>query len=110
MADQQQEFLVNLDGITARDADALIDDLASELQRSGFEKSSRLRDDERTQDFGATLILVLGAPAVIAAIKAIRDWSVRKNAGVIIRKRNGDIIARGLESKDMKEVAKSITA
>src|ERR1051326_3349421 len=76
--DQQTEFLVSLDGLTKRDADALVDDLLTDLRRSGIKDASRLREDERTQDFGATLVLVLGTPAVLAAIKAIRDWATRK--------------------------------
>jgi hypothetical protein len=107
--DQQTEFLVSLDGLTKRDADALVDDLLTDLRRSGIKDASRLREDERTQDFGATLVLVLGTPAVLAAIKAIRDWATRKNAGVIIRKKNGDVIVKGLESKDVAEVAKSVS-
>jgi hypothetical protein len=110
MTDKEQQILVNVEGINRSEIDSLIDDLTAELQRAGFPQSSRLREDDRTQDFGATLVLVLGTPAVITAIKAIRDWSARKNAGIIIRRKNGEVIAKGLESKDMAEVAKAIVA
>jgi hypothetical protein len=107
-ADQKTEFLVSLDGLSKAETDSLVDNLLEELHRGGFKDVSRLREDERTQDFGATLILVLGTPAVIAAIKAIRDWSTRKNAAAIIRKKNGELVVKGLESKDVADVAKAL--
>lgn len=105
--EESSEFLVSLEGVNHAEAATLIDDLQTELRRNGIE-ARRTREDETTLDFGATLVLVLGAPAVVIAARALRDWANRKNAGTIIRKRNGETVVKGLESKDVAAVAQAL--
>jgi hypothetical protein len=101
------KILVSLDGVSERESDQLADDLEKEFLRNGLQVH-RQREDEATMDFGATLVLVLGAPAVVIAAKALRDWVTRKNAGAIVRKPDGEILVKGLESKDIAAVTEAI--
>lgn len=62
---------------------ATANDLAGDLKESLAEDMpdlsvGRFRDDSRTQDFGATLAIVLGSTAVTALAKGIASWLARR--------------------------------
>jgi len=89
------------------------EDLRSSLEES-LEAGGRLerrRSNPESQDFGATLVLVLGTSAVTAIAQGIRTWLAR-NSGVSI-----DIVVRGkvfrarnLGSQGVQELAKVLAA
>lgn len=66
------------------DADlATANDLAGDLVESLAEDAptlsvTRLREDSRTQDFGATIAIILGSTAVTALAKGIANWLARR--------------------------------
>lgn len=47
------------------------------------------KDDPTTQDFGATLIAVIGTPAALALARGIAAWIARKRTTIVIE-RTGD--------------------
>jgi hypothetical protein len=57
------------------------------------------RDDQESQDFGATLAIVLAGPAVVAIAKGIADW-LRRHHGVTIE----------ITTPDKKVIAQNVTA
>lgn len=64
------------------------------------------RADTNTQDFGATLVLILGTPAAIAAAKAIGDWLQKRHSAVIdINQETGHVHAEGITSRDALRIA-----
>ena len=75
------------------------------------DRVERRRTDPESQDFGATLVLVLGTTAVTAIAEGIRTWLAR-NSGVSL-----DIVvggktvrARNLDSQGVQELAKVLAA
>jgi len=70
-------------------------------------KADIRKDDPTTQDFGVTLVLVLGAPAVVALAKGLANYLSRRPNGTLIVKKDGDVIFRG-DSKDTATIAKAL--
>ena len=79
---------------------------AAELKDTLLDSSKEIdveikRGAENTQDFGSILVVILGAPAVVAAANALRDWlKFRHSASISIKKPSGSIVIKNLTSKD----------
>ncbi|GCE21303.1 hypothetical protein [Dictyobacter kobayashii] len=72
----QQTYIINFDNVSGAEANIY----ASELRDVLLDTSSdieveRRRDNPHTQDFGATLVLILGTPAILATAKAVGTGS-----------------------------------
>lgn len=64
------------------------------------------RDDPETMDFGGTLILLLGTPALIAVAKGIGDWLRKRNtASITIETSDGRLVAKNISAKDAAALA-----
>lgn len=51
---------------------------------------TRQRDDPLTQDFGATLAVILGSAAVTALAKGIAAWLARRHEAVVVLQKTDD--------------------
>ena len=63
------------------------------------------RGNARSQDFGSTLVLVLGTPAVLAVATAIGDWLKLRHSVIIDIEKDGRIHAENITSKDALRLA-----
>jgi hypothetical protein len=93
-------------------AGRLAEDLSKEIRRSVKEDGRSVeptfaRPNPTAQDFGSTLVLVLGTPALIYLARAVLEWAKRTNNSVI--KLNGVRIER-LESCDVADVVAALKA
>ena len=71
----QRTFLIDVHASTPGEASRLADELRTMLLDVDEDISvRRLRRDHLTQDFGSTLVLVLGTPAVVAVVTALGNW------------------------------------
>jgi hypothetical protein len=63
------------------------------------------KQDTNTQDFGATVVLILGSGAVTAIAQGIANYlSKRKQVSVRIKTAKGEVEAKNFSSKDTVEV------
>ena len=61
-------------------------------------------------DFGATLVLVLGAPAIVALVKALDNWlQLRNSASITIRTEEGEVIIDKANSADVDKILKRLS-
>jgi hypothetical protein len=86
--------------------------LSKEIRRSVKEdghpvEANVVRPDPTAQDFGSTLVLALGTPAIIYLARAILEWAKRTNNSVI--ELNGVRIER-VESCDVADVVAALNA
>lgn len=74
-------------------------------------RAERRKDDPSTQDFGATLAVILGTPAVIVVAKGIQAW-LRAHHGVKlhIKRCDGTIVAENLTGDQAIELAELMLA
>jgi hypothetical protein len=103
----QQSYIIKFDGISDAEANLYAEELRDLLLDACSDvEVNRKRNDSSTQDFGATLVLILGTPAVIAVAKALGDWlMLRRQVGITIKTADGEIIGTNLTSKDAMKLA-----
>lgn len=96
---------------------AMANDLAGDLAESLGEdvpdlSVTRFREDSRTQDFGATLAIVLGSTAVTALAKGVAKWLARRQDARLRLKRtarNGQVREITLEGQPSARTERIIT-
>jgi hypothetical protein len=103
----QQGYIISFDGISSAEANFYAEELRDTLlDASADVEVERKRDDPSTQDFGATLALVLGTPAVAIIARALGNWlTLRRKAAITIKTANGEIIGTNLTSQDILKLA-----
>ena len=71
----------------------------------------RQRERADTQDFGATLAVILGTAAVTAVAKGIAAWLARNSGARIEIRRKGELVllATHLDSHDVSRIAEALT-
>src|SRR5579864_3843089 len=70
----------------------------------------RKRESPQAQDFGTSLVLILGTPvattAVSAVVTAVDNWlRLRRNASLNWKSADGEITIRNISSKNVVELA-----
>ena len=74
------------------------------------EKTEIHRTNKDSQDSDTILTIILAAPAVVAAVKAMHGWAVRSNqAGFVFENAKGDkLIATNLDSGEVPKVIQAL--
>jgi hypothetical protein len=72
----------------------------------------RRRERPDTQDFGATLAIMLATEAATALAKGVAAWLARNSGARIEIKRNGEVVlvASHLDSKDVPRLAEAFSS
>src|SRR5437016_423902 len=97
----QQTYSISFENVSPADASYYAQELSNILLDANSTITvHRERDDQHTQDFGATLVLLLGAPAVVALAKAVGDWLKLRHSISITIKKDGTVIAQNITSKE----------
>jgi hypothetical protein len=90
------EFTISFEGTSVAQANADAQSLETQINRAAPEVETTVRrTDPNAQDFGASLVLVLGTPAMIALAKGIADWlRLRATATTKLKvcDKNGNVI------------------
>jgi hypothetical protein len=71
----------------------------------------RKRERADTQDFGATLAVIVGTAAATALAKGIAAWLARNSGARIEVRRRGEVVlvATHLDSKDVPRIAEALS-
>jgi hypothetical protein len=103
----QQTYVLHFEGISHGEANRYAEELRNALLNASPEiVVQRQRSDPRTQDFGSTLILLLGTPAIVTAATAIGNWLLlRSKASITIETIDNKIVANNISGKDAAHIA-----
>ena len=103
----EQTYIITFDTASAAEANHYAEELRQALLDASPDiEVQRRRDDPRTQDFGSTLVLLLGTPAAAATVTAISNWLARRNrASITIKRADEQIVVQNITSKKVGELA-----
>src|SRR6266487_3940017 len=98
----EQTYLLSFGGVSSAEANRYAEELREALLDATAEIAvQRQRENLLAQDLGASLVLVMGTPALVAAVKAIGDWlQKRHSASLSIVTAENKIVAENLTNKD----------
>jgi hypothetical protein len=107
---KQETLLIEFDGVSTAEASDYAIELRDALLDSSDQIEAKIMPGAKdTQDFGSTLVLVLGAPSVIIAAKALRDWlKFRYGASISIKTPDGSIVVKNITSKDAESLMEKL--
>lgn len=107
----RQTYTITFDNVSEADADRYAAELRNFLLNAAPDiEVERRREDPYTQDFGATLLLILGTPAIVAAVNQIGDWlALRNKAGITIKNGKGEVIATNITGKEVIKLAELLS-
>ncbi len=106
----ENSYIVKFEGENVADANQCADELKTFLleKSSDYDVEIKVdlhREDPTTQDFGGSLILILGTPAVLAVAKGISAWlSKRNTSSVTITTKDGKIVAKNISAKGAESI------
>ena len=72
----------------------------------------RQRERSDTQDFGASLALILGTTAVTSVAKGLAAWLARNSGARIEIRRKGGLVLRAshLDGQDISQIVKALSS
>lgn len=103
----QQTYIVTFGEVSPADANRYAEELRNALLDATPDITvQRRRENAYTQDFGATLVLILGTPAVAAVVAAVDNWlKLRNSASLTWKTADEQIIVQNISSKNAAELA-----
>jgi len=104
----EEKITLRFENLSSKAADEAARTLAAALLPVQGVTVERARENEESLDFGATLVLVLGTPAVVALAHAIAKWAIRSNQGTITIEPDGRTIVENIDSKDAAAIIEAI--
>jgi hypothetical protein len=110
MANEEQNFKIRFEEPSVAEAG----NKAEGLRRDLLEVSPDVRlkieqEDPSNQDFGATLVLILGAPAAVAVAKGVADY-LRRVGGKITIEADGKVVATNISGSDLGKIEQALAS
>jgi hypothetical protein len=114
MTDQKERVTIRFENLSLAEAGTHAANLQGELlalrhDESGqeLESVSLQKDSKGTMDFGATLVLLLGTPALIVVAQGIANYLSRTGTSVTIEK-DGAVVIKGVRGADAARIVEAV--
>ena len=103
-------IIISFPGSPTADANRYAADLAAAVRSADRNvKAEQKRDQPDSQDFGATVAIMLGTASVTAIAKGVSAWLARHSGARIEIKADGSVIASNLDSRDTARIAEAFS-
>jgi hypothetical protein len=103
-------LIVTFPDISTAEANRYAAGLAAAIRDSDRDvQVEQRRDRPDTQDFGATLAIILGTASATAVAKGVAAWLARHSGAKIQIAADGSVIASNLASEDAARIAEAFT-
>jgi len=108
---QDEKVVIRFGDCTIREANAYAESLAEAIKDVAAGVAlERRRDRADTQDFGATLVIILGTASASAVASGIASWLARHSGATIdISTEEGTAHAKNLNSRDASRIAEALS-
>jgi hypothetical protein len=107
---KQKTYIITFPDTSLAEANGYASALAIALRDLDPSLSAeQCRDRTDTQDFGATVAIVLGTASVTAVANGIATWLARNSGAKIRIDADGTVMANHLDSKDASKIAKAFS-
>ncbi len=107
----ERVLMIRFDGMSTADGNRAAAELRKQLRnKMGAQVSiDQVKENQETQDFGATLAVVLGTPFAVALAKGVADYIAKRGCRVVLETPGGRIIATGDAAANI-DVASTVAA
>lgn len=101
-----QTYLLSFHGVSPAEANLYAEELRETLLNAADEIDvRRQRDNPLAQDLGASLVVLMGTPFVVAVVQAISTWlQKRQSASLTIVTSEQKIVGENLTNKDAAQL------
>ena len=111
MSNDQRTLRIRFEDLELSEAGSKAEILRQDLLAASEDVTVSIeKDDPSTMDFGATLVLVLGTPAVLAVAKGMADYLRRERGKITIATEEGIVIASGISGADAARIAEALSS
>ena len=105
-----KSFILTFPGVPKDEANRNSQDLVDALSRVyGVARAETQRDNPNAQDFGATVILILGTASATAVAKGIQAWIARTGTQVTIQGPQGNVLLKNIDSSQLPAIVKALS-
>ena len=110
MSNEKQNFKIRFEEPSVAEAGDKAEGLRQDLLEGSPDVRAKIeQQDPSNQDFGATLVLILGAPAAVAVAKGIADY-LRRVGGKITIEADGKIVATNISGDDLGKIESALSS
>lgn len=109
-APESKHLVVRFEESNVAKAGILAESLRDTLRRTHPDVVvERRREDESAMEFGTTLIVLLGTPAIVAIAKGLQSWLKRnQSASVCIETSDGKVVIENVTGAQAVDLAKAL--
>lgn len=101
-------LIISFPGISVAEANRFASGLAVAIRESDRDvQVDQRRDQPDTQDFGATLAIILGTASATAVARGVEAWLARHSGAKIQITQDGAVMASNLDSRDAARIAEA---
>ncbi|MGD0109456.1 MAG: hypothetical protein ABSC06_36305 [Rhodopila sp.] len=109
---QSVRYTIRFDGMEAADAGRAAESLRQTLlDVDPTIQATRVRTDAEVMDFGATLAIILAAPAIVELAKGITNWLARSHSSrLTVIGPDGSTIVENISARQAAGLAEKLQA